>query len=137
MYMYYVATLIILVCEVGTYLTSEVSLIPILWRRDGCMMWVCLMAHVHTVAYQYPSLFFLFFFYNLYIMYLCNNIIFIYNTQKAAIATLPLTIHPQQSEELHTFTYKSTLELIHAPITSLEWLNLPLLPFLPFHNLSS
>ena len=40
--------------------------------------------------------------------------------QKAAIATLPLTMYPQQSEEPHTFTYKSTLELIHAPITSLE-----------------
>ena len=55
------------------------------------------------------------------------------NTQKAAIATLPLTTHPQWAEP-HTFT---SLEPIHAPITSLEWLNLPLLPFLPFHNLPS
>ena len=55
------------------------------------------------------------------------------NTQKAAIATLPLTTHPQWAEP-HTFT---SLEQIHAPITSLEWLNLPLLPFLPFHNLPS
>ena len=55
------------------------------------------------------------------------------NTQKAAIATLPLTTHPQWAEP-HTFT---SLEQIHVPITSLEWLNLPLLPFLPFHNLPS
>ena len=55
------------------------------------------------------------------------------NTQKAAIATLPLTTHPKWAEP-HTFT---SLEQIHAPITSLEWLNLPLLPFLPFHNLPS
>ena len=37
---------------------------------------------------------------------------------------------PTRGGAMHT--YKSTL---HAPITSLEWLNLPLLPFLPFHNL--
>ena len=54
------------------------------------------------------------------------------NTHKAAIATLPLTTHPQWVEP-HTFT---SLEQIHAPITSLEWLNLPRLPFLPFHNLT-
>ena len=58
----------------------------------------------------------------------CNN-----NTQKAAIAKLPLTTHPPWAEP-HTFT---SLEQIHAPITSLEWLNLPLLPFLPFRNLPS
>ena len=60
--------------------------------------------------------------------YINNN-----NTQKAAIVTLPLTTYPQWVEP-HTFT---SLEQIHAPITSLEWLNLPLLPFLPFHNLPS
>ena len=38
-----------------------------------------------------------------------------YNTQKAAIATLPLTTHPQWAEP-HTFT---SLEQIHAPITLL------------------
>ena len=57
------------------------------------------------------------------------------NTQQAAIATLPLTTHPQQWAEPHTFTCKSTLWIhVHAPITSLEWLNSPLLLFLPLLN---
>ena len=44
---------------------------------------------------------------------------FIYYIQKAAIATLPLTMHPQWAEP-HTFTCKSSLEQIYASITSLE-----------------
>ena len=59
-------------------------------------------------------------------------------TQTATIiATLPQTMHPQHWAEPHTFTYNTTLEQIHAPIPSVEWLNSPLLSFIPFHNLSS
>ena len=41
------------------------------------------------------------------------------NTQPAAIVTLPLITHPHWAKP-HTHTCKSTLEQIHAPITSLD-----------------
>ena len=55
------------------------------------------------------------------------------NTQKAAIATLPLTTHPQWAET-HTFTCTSTLEKICActnHIIGMAQLTTPAIPTIP------